>query len=153
MVHIAWDKTPFFLRNLHVGKEGHPSRAYEVIVNHRWWIMSATRGFFVIVNHLTSRLFCHYKNHGFVQELHERRFSADVPFFLYDKHGYIVEYLGPYLICDNGYHKWKCLICSFKHCYGDEPTEIWSKMVESLRKDVECTFGILKGRFRIRRLQ
>lgn len=25
----------------------------------------------------------------------------------------------------------------------------WSKCVESIRKDVECTFGILKGRFRI----
>lgn len=25
----------------------------------------------------------------------------------------------------------------------------WSKCVESNRKDVECTFGILKGRFRI----
>ena len=29
-------------------------------------------------------------------------------------------------------------------------TEIrWSKWLESVRKDVECTFGILKGRFRI----
>ena len=29
-------------------------------------------------------------------------------------------------------------------------TEIrWSKWIESVRKDVECTFGILKGRFRI----
>lgn len=25
----------------------------------------------------------------------------------------------------------------------------WSKWVESMRKDVECTFGIMKGRFRI----
>ena len=29
-------------------------------------------------------------------------------------------------------------------------TEVrWSKWIESVRKDVECTFGILKGRFRI----
>ena len=25
----------------------------------------------------------------------------------------------------------------------------WSKLLESMRKDVECTFGILKGRWRI----
>ena len=25
----------------------------------------------------------------------------------------------------------------------------WSKWLESMRKDVECTFGIMKGRFRI----
>jgi hypothetical protein len=25
----------------------------------------------------------------------------------------------------------------------------WSKWLESMRKDVECTFGILKGRWRI----
>ena len=28
----------------------------------------------------------------------------------------------------------------------------WSKWVESVRKDVECTFGILKGRFRCLKL-
>ena len=25
----------------------------------------------------------------------------------------------------------------------------WSKWLESMRKDIECTFGILKGRWRI----
>ena len=25
----------------------------------------------------------------------------------------------------------------------------WSKWLESMRKDVECTFGIMKGRWRI----
>ena len=25
----------------------------------------------------------------------------------------------------------------------------WSKWIESMRKDVECVFGILKGRFRV----
>jgi hypothetical protein len=30
--------------------------------------------------------------------------------------------------------------------YGDIR---WSKWLESMRKDVECTFGIMKGRWRI----
>ena len=29
---------------------------------------------------------------------------------------------------------------------------LWSKWVESVRKDVECVFGILKGRFRCLKL-
>lgn len=29
---------------------------------------------------------------------------------------------------------------------------MWSKWIESVRKDVECTFGILKGRFRCLKL-
>ena len=31
----------------------------------------------------------------------------------------------------------------------DEHETRWSRWLESMRKDVECTFGILKGRFRI----
>jgi hypothetical protein len=54
---------------------------------------------------------------------------------------------GAYLICDGGYQSWPVFICPFK----DQPdgTDIlsWSGLIESLRKDVECTFGILKKRF------
>ena len=55
------------------------------------------------------------------------------------------------MIVDGGYHKWKCLQCSIK--YTSIPkNSLWSKWVESVRKDVECTFGILKGRFRCLKL-
>ena len=55
---------------------------------------------------------------------------------------------GPYLICDGGYHKWRCLQCPMKNPDGINVLR-FCKMVESMRKDSECTFGILKGRFRI----
>ena len=37
----------------------------------------------------------------------------------------------------------------YKHQLKGSDTEKWSSNVESLRKDVECTFGILKKRFSV----
>ena len=55
---------------------------------------------------------------------------------------------GVYLICDGGYHTWRIMQCPLKGM-SDVNLRLWSKWIESVRKDVECTFGILKGRFRI----
>ena len=48
-----------------------------------------------------------------------------------------------------GYCQWTCLIPPFKD--QTEASEFlgWSKHVEGLRKDVECTFDILKKRFMV----
>ena len=143
-VHIAWDKAPAFLRNIHKGKEGYPTRSFEVTVNHRRWIMAATKGFYGSYNDKTI-----VRYDSFVCDIHEKKIYADNEFVLHDQFGVPATYRGLYLICDGGYHKWRTLICPFKHCAGNKPKEIWSKMLESLRKDVECTFGILKGRFNL----
>jgi hypothetical protein len=54
-------------------------------------------------------------------------------------------------LSDNGFMKWSCLICPFK-IYSLASEVFWSKHLESVRKDVECAFGILKGRFRCLKL-
>lgn len=60
--------------------------------------------------------------------------------------GQFVE-AGPYLICDNGFMKWRCLMPPMR--YPTKRSEArWSAQVESVRKDVERAFGIIKGRFR-----
>eukprot|EP00804_Cyclotella_cryptica_P020059 CCRYP_014862-RA/>CCRYP_014862-RA protein AED:0.20 eAED:0.18 QI:0/0/0/1/0/0/4/0/367 len=52
--------------------------------------------------------------------------------------------LGGYAIVDNGYLRWSATVPPYK--VRNKLTEIrWSKWVESMRKDVECAFGILKG--------
>jgi hypothetical protein len=59
-----------------------------------------------------------------------------------------VKYTGDWLIVDNGYLAWPTHVPPFKtHAAYKELR--FSKWVESMRKDVECTFGIMKGRFRI----
>jgi hypothetical protein len=58
------------------------------------------------------------------------------------------EFSGVYVIVDNGYLDWSCTVPPMT--MTNVISEIrWSRWVESIRKDVECTFGILKGRWRI----
>ena len=49
---------------------------------------------------------------------------------------------------DGGYHKWRVLQAVEKN-NSTEWGSRFSKLLESIRKDVENVFGILKGRFRI----
>jgi len=57
------------------------------------------------------------------------------------------EHRGAYMICDGGYKEWVSLMPPYKHQLPGTALERWSKNVESVRKDVECVFGILKTRF------
>ena len=54
----------------------------------------------------------------------------------------------PYLICDNGYHRWPEMMCPYKST-SHPFLALWSKHLESVRKDVERCFGCMKKRFRI----
>ena len=59
-----------------------------------------------------------------------------------------VRYKGSWLLVDNGYLNWATTICPMKRTkYRHESR--WSEWLESMRKDVKCTFGILKGHWRI----
>jgi hypothetical protein len=66
-----------------------------------------------------------------------------------DENAAVHEEKGLFLICDGGYHLWKMLICPFKDQPDGSSETRWSGLIESLRKDVECLFGILKKRFMI----
>ena len=55
---------------------------------------------------------------------------------------------GCYHINDNGYHKWGTSMEPSKAPENEDELR-WSEMLESLRKDVECFFGILKNIFSI----
>ena len=52
------------------------------------------------------------------------------------------------MLVDNGYHAWANTVPPFSNtAFRDEIR--WSEWLESMRKDVECRFGIMKGRWRI----
>ncbi|KAG7349035.1 DDE superfamily endonuclease [Nitzschia inconspicua] len=55
---------------------------------------------------------------------------------------------GGWLLVDNGYLNWGVTIPPIKES-STRAEWRFSKWLESLRKDVECTFGIMKGRWRI----
>jgi hypothetical protein len=55
---------------------------------------------------------------------------------------------GLYLIVDGGYRQVQCYMEPHKERMSYDEV-FFSEWIESVRKDVECTFGILKSRFRI----
>jgi Plant transposon protein len=146
-VHIGWDRCPAGLRSIGCGKEGYPTLAYEVVVDHHRRIISVTKSFFGSFNDKTIVQF-----DGFIQAIHKKELYGNIEFKLNDVDGTERTVKGLYLISDGGYHKWRCLQCPLKFT-TDDWARLWSKFVESIRKDVECTFGILKGRFRILKMR
>ncbi len=59
-----------------------------------------------------------------------------------------LRFSGAYSIVDNGYLDWSCTVLPYGVTNNIDKIH-WSKWLKSIRKDVECTFGILKGRWRM----
>jgi hypothetical protein len=147
-VHITMEKCSHRLKQHHLGpKLSHTARSYNVTVNHRRRILSSTPGHPSRWNDKTLVLF-----DDFVKGIHDGTILQDVEFELLERgiNGEVltVKYRGAWLMVDNGYLQWSTTVPPIKNTA--KYSEIrWSEWVESLRKDVECTFGILKGRWRI----
>ena len=59
----------------------------------------------------------------------------------------VATFAGVYLICDGGYHSWRIM----QRCNVITSSEKYLRLfgrISSARKDVECTFGRVKNRFR-----
>ena len=86
----------------------------------------------------------------FTRGIHKGDILSDYEFelFKYDKDGNVitVKYKGVWLLSDNGYLTWSTTIPPFKET-NIFSHKLFSEWVESMRKDIECAFGILKGRF------
>jgi hypothetical protein len=67
-------------------------------------------------------------------------------FAIYADDGKKVNAIGLYYICDGGYPNFKHLIPSYKWTQVDTKKDLWASAIESVRKDVERFFGILKKR-------
>jgi Plant transposon protein len=144
--HIHWANCPAGLANLYTGKEKVPTIAYEVTVDHTKKILYVSRGHPGSRNDKTI-----VKTDEFLQAIRNKEILYDdVEFVLYREDGSSFTVKGAYLISDNGYAKWRMLQAPIKSSSSLDEMK-WSTRLESVRKDVECTFGILKIRFRILR--
>ena len=141
-VHIGWNRCPAYQKNIFKGSKGYPSVVFEVVSDHRRKILSIS-----------------YLHPGTRNDKHIVKFDAAVS-NLHDRNLFLgrqewnvltvessITCKGYYFICDGGYLRWPVLICPIK--YGNEhgKERAWGMMVESVRKDIECTFGILKSRW------
>lgn len=80
--------------------------------------------------------------------IHKKNILGDYNFILKDRDGNDMQCTGAYLITYGGYHLWRCCQAPIKCAWNEDECE-YSARLESVRKNVEATFGILKVRFRI----
>jgi hypothetical protein len=153
--HIMLERVQYRLRQTHIGfKMSHTARTYNITVNHSRQILATTAGHPARWNDKTLALF-----ENFMTDLKDGHIMNDMFFNLYEEnHGgnptqqipavVTRTYQGAWLLVDNGYLAWPTTVPPIKTT--SSRVEIrFSAWLESMRKDVECTFGILKGRWRI----
>ena len=149
--HVGMQSCASWAHIMHKGfKLNSPSRTYNATVTHSRKILGTTSGHPATWNDKTLVLFdplINNVNNGVIPDNFE--------FMLYERNneGSIVEvtFKGMWFMVDNGYLSWSCTVPPVKD--GTTYEEIrFSEWLESMRKDVECTFGILKGRFAILRI-
>lgn len=146
--HVLVEKVRHSLRQSHLGaKLNSTARTYNIVCNHRRRILSTTSGHPSRWNDKTI-----VKFDTNVMNLYNGEALNDVPFRLYqyDSNGRVTQedLVGAWILVDNGYHNWSITIPPLKHSTSRKEIR-FSEWLESMRKDVECTFGIMKGRWRI----
>ena len=124
-----------------------PSRNFNSTVTHSRQIIGTTCGHPGTCNDKTLVLF-----DELICAVHESKLYSDNEFKLLeldDNNNEIeVTCKGAWFIVDNGCLNWSCTVPPMKHPTTHEEIR-FSEWLESMRKDVECTFGILKKRFSI----
>ena len=148
--HVPMLKCSQWASNTHKGfKLNVPARTYNVTVDHSRRILQSTSGHPGTWNDKTLILFDEY-----ICGVHAGMIHNDFIFHLYEKDDKdeIVEvaYKGVWFMVDNGYLDWSCTVPPSANGTTYEIIR-FSEWLESVRKDVECTFGIMKGRFAILR--
>ena len=138
-VHLIWNNCPVVIKSQCQGKEKFPTLAFQVVVSHTRKIMLCSQPFYGSVNDKT---ICRYDKTIRLMKKDEKYMNRQ--WHCYDKDGNIITNKGMYFICDGGYHHWKMLIPPYKHQPEGSDLSEWSENIESKRKDIECTFGIVK---------
>ena len=148
--HIPMLRCPQWAQNTHKGfKLNFPARTYNVTVDHSRRILGSTSGHPGTWNDKTLVLF-----DDLIYQVKNGIIPDDFGFKLFetDTHGEVIEvhYKGVWFMVDNGYLSWSCTVPPDNNATRYDFIR-FSEWLESMRKDVECLFGIMKGRFAILR--
>ena len=148
--HVPMLRCPQWAQNTHKGfKLNFPARTYNVIVDHSRRILGSTSDHPGTWNDKTLVLF-----DDLIYQVKNGIIPDDFGFKLFetDTHGEVIEvhYKGVWFMVDNGYLSWSCTVPPDNNATRYDIIR-FSEWLESMRKDVECLFGIMKGRFAILR--
>ena len=143
-------RCPQWAHNIHKGyKLSVPARTYNATCDHSRRIIGSTFGHPGTWNDKTLILFdeliCNVKNGTIPDNFEFKLLQEDET-----KNVKEVIYKGVWFIVDNGYLSWSCTVPPDNNATTYESIR-FSQWLESMRKDVECLFGIMKGRFSILR--
>ena len=139
--HVKWMACPKGERFGAVGKEGFPTLSFQVVVDHRKKVLHVSQWF---LGATPDKTIC--KNDLFSLGVINGSLQ-DISYELYNAAGEKYKCKGAYVIVDGGYINSPALIDPDKHRLSRDQV-LWSEWLESVRKDVENYFGILKARWR-----
>jgi hypothetical protein len=142
VVHVKWSSCPSGDYNRCKGKEGFPTLGFKCITDYDRKILGVFGPQFGT------------QNDKHIVKLDENvaavcdDWYSKVKWNYFNEYGHLKTEEGLYLICDNGYIQWPTTICPFmRSATNGRLEECFSSNLESVRKDVECVFGILKCRW------
>ncbi len=143
VVHVRWANCPAGDFNRSKGKESYPSLVFQCITDINRKILGVFGPQFGSQNdkHIL-------KLDPNVREISEG-WVSEVKWQYYEEDGDVGMATGMYLICNNGYICWPTTIGPYMRSEsgGTRLEDLFSTNLESVRKDVECVFGILKSRW------
>ena len=142
--HVKWSKCPTAKQNLCIGKEKYATVSFQCVVDHDKRVRLVSKVFWGAANDKEI-----VRNVPETFDIINGKYE-NVTYTLYDENGREVYVKGAYLIADGGFLKIGVFMDPSHQRWGIEEVR-WSEFLESVRKDVECFFGILKSRFRILR--
>ena len=138
---VPWEKCDKEWKWRCTGKEGQPAVIFQCVVSHSRRVHYVSNAFCGSENDMTTIRKCAEIRHALF-ELYK-----DVEFVLYDADGKPFVVKGAYFLSDNGYPDWVSLIRPKSDPQSN--TEVYfAEFTESVRKDIECFFGITKARWR-----
>jgi hypothetical protein len=143
VVHVRWACAPLGDYNRCKGKESYPMIAFQCVSNFERQIQGVSQAQYGTRNNKS--IVKHDHN------VHAVRtdWYSQVELDYFSINGDVCTDVGCYLICDNGYLRWPTLICPYMHADKSSMEGYFSTNLESVRKDVECIFGLIKKHWRI----
>ena len=139
-----WSNCPAGNYNRAKGKEGYPSIVFQCIIDYNHRILAVYGPQFGTRNDKEI-----VKLDPNVKKICFGWFSK-IWWHYYIEVGWVSREKGMYLICDNGYLWWPQLFLSLHGRWAlPHRSGVFSSNIESVQKDVDCTFGISKKRWRI----